>query len=93
MKKMGGRIKSRVISGQHVDCNTCAHFFITWDKRFPYGCRAMSFMSSNLPNKDVLELEGRDCLIYRNKESGADGKETLKVGGEKGRNRQVNVTI
>ena len=53
----------------------------------------MSFMSSNLPNKDVLELEGRDCLIYRNKESGADGKETLKVDGEKGRNRQVNVTI
>ena len=95
MKKRGDSNTGKEASGKYVDCNTCAHFFITWDKRYPYGCRSMNFMSSNSPSKDVLEVEGRDCLAYRDKHSISDGKENLKIefDGGKSRNRKVNVIV
>jgi hypothetical protein len=42
MRKKGDSTKGKEASAQQVDCNACAHFFITWDKRFPYGCKETS---------------------------------------------------
>ena len=84
-----------VFSDRHADCNSCAHFFITWNKRFPFGCRAMGFMTSNSPSKDVFEVEGRDCLAYKNKFSPFGEHEGFKnknTGG-KGRKYEVNVIV
>ena len=61
MRKKGDSKKGKEATAQQVDCNACAHFFITWDKRFPYGCKAMGFMSSHSPSKDVFEVEG--CAV------------------------------
>jgi hypothetical protein len=95
MKRRGDSNTGKEASGQSADCNTCAHFFITWDKRYPYGCRAMNFMSSNSPNKDVFEVEGRDCLTYRSKQSSSEEKENSEIdfGGGKSRIRKVNVIV
>ncbi len=83
------------VSDKHVDCNSCAHFFVTWNKNFPFGCRAMGFMSSNSPSKDVFEVEGRDCLAYKNKSSQSGELDCLKNknNGGKGQKYEVNVVV
>lgn len=30
---------------QRNPCVRCAYFYITWEKKFPYGCKAMKFKS------------------------------------------------
>jgi hypothetical protein len=76
----------------HLGCNSCAYFYITWDKRYPYGCRAMSFISSNLPSIDVFEVEGRDCLAFESRESSHKNSRIClrKNGGE---NKKINVIV
>ena len=90
-----GSAEDAVVSGRRADCNSCAHFFITWNKRFPFGCREMGFMTSNSPSKDVFEVEGRDCLAYKNKFSHLgeeDGCKQENIGG-KGQRYKVNVVV
>ena len=90
-----GNFAGLVVSDKQIECNSCAHFFITWNKRFPFGCRAMGFMSANSPSKDVFEVEGRDCLAYKNKFSHLgeeDGCKHENIGG-KGQKYKVNVVV
>jgi len=90
-----GNFAGLVVSDKQIECNSCAHFFITWNKRFPFGCRAMGFMSANSPSKDVFEVEGRDCLAYKNKFSQPgeeDGFRHENIGG-KGQKYKVNVVV
>lgn len=47
------------------DCAKCAHFFITYDEAFPYGCRALDFKSKRKPHLDVLEASGTHCLAFK----------------------------
>ncbi|MDP4941173.1 MAG: hypothetical protein QNL95_05345 [OM182 bacterium] len=58
---------------QRVNCYGCKHFFITWDKEFPYGCRKMEFRSKRLPSDDVIEADGQRCLA-REENSGLPNK-------------------
>ena len=90
-----GNFAGLVVSDKQIDCNSCANFFITWNKRFPFGCRAMGFMSANSPNKDVLEVEGRDCLAYKEKNlmSKANLSSRTKTEGGKDRTTEVNVKV
>lgn len=46
-------------------CTGCAHYHITHDIRFPYGCRALHFKSARQPILDVVEASGQSCLYYR----------------------------
>jgi hypothetical protein len=48
----------------HPDCFNCTHFYITWDKNFPKGCRAFNIKSMRLPSIDVAMADGRDCHCY-----------------------------
>ena len=49
------------------DCFECVHFHITWDKHFPYGCRAMGFKTRGMPSEEVLRASGEHCLRYGEK--------------------------
>ena len=86
----GGRIRKEN-NVNRVGCNTCAHFYITWNKRYPYGCSVMRFMSSKLPSQDVLEVEGRDCLSFQHKNLEITGDEDARKN--QNGNRQVNVIV
>lgn len=46
-------------------CTQCAHYFISYDPRFPYGCRAMNFKSRTLPQNEVAAISGMDCQTYQ----------------------------
>lgn len=54
-----------------IDCFTCSNFYITWDKDFPYGCRAMGFKTRNMPSDEVYKASGENCLGFRPKDGPA----------------------
>jgi len=50
-----------------IHCNRCQHYYVTWDKDFPHGCRAMKFKSHQLPSAVVYESSGKACLAFSEK--------------------------
>ncbi|OPY66015.1 MAG: hypothetical protein A4E57_02994 [Syntrophorhabdaceae bacterium PtaU1.Bin034] len=61
----------------HVKCRKCRHFYVTWDKRFPYGCRAAGFKSARLPSVEVFAASGSPCLSFEDKEREETGDKRL----------------
>ena len=51
-----------------IDCHKCEHYYVTWNKAFPHGCRALDFISRQLPNI-VVRSSTPDmyCLSFRKK--------------------------
>ncbi len=47
-----------------INCRRCRHFFITYDPRFPYGCRMIGFKSRDLPSVVVSRDSGAQCRSY-----------------------------
>ncbi len=45
-------------------CTHCAHYYITFDVKFPYGCRALKFKSRRQPVLDVIESSDRPCQFF-----------------------------
>ena len=52
-----------------VNCFDCVHFYITWDKNFPRGCRALSFKGREMPCATVLSSSGIECQRFTLRES------------------------
>ncbi len=63
---------------EHPNCLQCVHYFITYDARRPYGCRAMGFKSRYNPAQVVLASSGLCCQLYKQKKGlsgrGGDGQ-------------------
>jgi hypothetical protein len=53
--------------GQRIDCRKCDFFYITWDKKFPYGCKAMGFKTVLRPSVEVRQASGVECLRFEPK--------------------------
>ncbi|NTV89526.1 MAG: uracil-DNA glycosylase [Clostridiales bacterium] len=51
-----------------ADCRKCKYFHITWDNRFPYGCKMFGIKSKQLPNLVVFQSSGMQCQGYEEKE-------------------------
>ncbi|MBF0465953.1 MAG: uracil-DNA glycosylase [Nitrospirae bacterium] len=47
-----------------IDCFKCRNFYITWDSKFPYGCRGLGFKSKALPSREVKIASGTECLKF-----------------------------
>jgi hypothetical protein len=45
------------MQNKRVNCYQCKHFYVTWDPKFPRGCRAFAFKSASLPFVVVIETE------------------------------------
>lgn len=54
--------------GTLINCFFCKHFYITYEPRFPYGCRSMGFKSARMPAADVFGASGADCTLFDRKE-------------------------
>jgi len=52
---------------ERINCITCIHYYVTWDKNFPYGCRLFEFKSRKLPSLLVRESTGDKCKNYMEK--------------------------
>jgi len=51
----------------NIDCFSCRHFYITWDRRFPYGCKALGFKSRSMPSMEVYNASSQECLRHEKK--------------------------
>jgi hypothetical protein len=51
-----------------INCFSCEHFYITYDKKYPYGCRIIGFKSARMPAVDVYINSDMDCGLFRQKE-------------------------
>jgi hypothetical protein len=50
------------------NCLDCAHYYITHDASFPYGCRGMNFKSKRLPQLEVIQASKAYCLVFQQKQ-------------------------
>lgn len=57
------------MAAPRIDCRRCTHYFVTWDPRFPHGCRRMGFKSRMTPIEEVRRaMPGHDeCLLFHAK--------------------------
>ena len=52
----------------HVNCLQCRHYYVTWDRRHPHGCRRMGFKSHEIPSVVVRKSAGGlKCLMFEPK--------------------------
>lgn len=57
------------MTGEINTCKGCIHFFVTYDPRFPYGCRSMGFKSLRYPDSAVRAATGAPCQGWAAKNS------------------------
>jgi len=50
-----------------INCLSCKHFYVTWDPRFPRGCKAYGFKTKLLPSADVRASSGKPCLGFEDR--------------------------
>ena len=50
------------------NCALCRHYFVTWDRDHPRGCRAFEVKSLEYPSVVVWRTSGRPCEAYEPKE-------------------------
>ncbi|KJS33484.1 MAG: hypothetical protein VR64_01505 [Desulfatitalea sp. BRH_c12] len=51
-------------AAQRINCQRCRHYFVTWEKANPHGCRCMGFKSKHLPSAVVQRNSGAACLCF-----------------------------
>ena len=49
---------------KRIDCRKCAFFYVTWDKRFPWGCKSFGFKTRKMPYLDVYQSSGAECQLF-----------------------------
>jgi hypothetical protein len=54
---------------EKINCFNCIHFFVTWDDKFPRGCRAMDFKSRKMPSVAVHDASGMPCVRFKAKKA------------------------
>jgi hypothetical protein len=54
--------------GTLINCFSCEHFYITYETKFPYGCRKIGFKSARMPAADVYSTSEMDCALFSKKE-------------------------
>ncbi|MBA3035864.1 MAG: uracil-DNA glycosylase [Desulfobacterium sp.] len=55
-------------SKTEINCISCKHFYITYNKHFPYGCRSAGFKSRLLPSIEMFTNSGIECQLFKEKE-------------------------
>jgi len=55
------------MSKKRIICRHCQYYYVTWDRKFPYGCKAFDFKSKQTPSLDVFQSSGQDCMKLKPK--------------------------
>lgn len=50
-----------------INCLKCTHYFVTWNRRYPRGCRVYGFETDLMPSDAVLIYTCKSCNYYKNK--------------------------
>ncbi|WP_321779096.1 uracil-DNA glycosylase [Sulfurimonas sp.] len=52
---------------KRINCRICIHYFVTWEKDKPHGCKAYGFKAQQIPSIVVFQSSGSDCNLFRAK--------------------------
>jgi len=52
---------------KRIICQRCKHYYVTWEKNKPHGCRAYGFKSQVMPSTVVRQSSGTICNFYEDK--------------------------
>ncbi|AST93823.1 uracil-DNA glycosylase [Sutcliffiella sp. NC1] len=52
---------------KRINCLHCKHYYVTWDRKYPKGCRAFGFKTSTMPSLTVFRSSGSPCMNYTDK--------------------------
>ena len=74
MKKSDGR----------TSCRGCRHFFVTHDRRRPWGCRNVGFKGKSLPALVVFQSTGMHCAYFQQNPSMEQDKPKKPAKGSDG---------
>lgn len=61
-----------------VACHKCSHYLVTWNSRFPHGCRAHKIKSRKNPALEVYEASGLTCQLFAPKQPTAVTRAALR---------------
>lgn len=54
---------------ERMNCIRCKNYYVTWDARFPRGCKLFAFKGSVLPSVLVQQATGKPCSNFEVKKS------------------------
>ena len=63
-----------------VRCHGCAHYFVTYDRNRPFGCKRFGFKTKSLPSQVVIESTGMQCAYRENRSATDQGR---KLGNQR----------
>ena len=46
------------------DCKKCKHLYVTYDKFYPWGCKAFGFKLKKYPYNEVYSISGMKCALF-----------------------------
>lgn len=52
---------------RQINCLACRYFYITYEPRNPYGCKALAFKSKDMPCRVVYVSSGMQCQSFAQK--------------------------
>jgi len=50
-----------------INCVKCINYHVTWDVKFPHGCKLWNVKSAKLPKFIVFEANGKQCEYFKEK--------------------------
>ncbi|TYT75871.1 uracil-DNA glycosylase [Desulfobotulus mexicanus] len=59
---------------RRINCHRCRHYYVTWEPRFPHGCRGLNFKSREIPSLVVFRNSGQPCHFYSPKKMNTEKK-------------------
>jgi len=54
-------------TSKRPECLRCKHYYVTWNPKFPYGCRAFGFQSRITPCLEVYSASQQQCLKFESR--------------------------
>ena len=64
-KRLPPAAKEEDCKNKALDCRKCVHFFVTWEKKCPYGCKAYGFKGPQMPSIVVKSSSGVSCNFFK----------------------------
>jgi hypothetical protein len=58
-----------VMSVENINCLRCKNYIVTWDSRFPRGCKIFGFKGAVMPSITVFKSTGIPCENFELKQT------------------------
>jgi hypothetical protein len=59
---------SSIMNEEKTNCRNCIYYYVTWDVKFPYGCKLFGVKSKQMPCIIVYQSIGRPCERFTKKQ-------------------------